>query len=73
MGYPSPQIQISNLIIDTLLWVRGALFHLGNCGRGRSLEIFLEKYIKDGKVLAQLGFRLKVLPGSLTDLSVSVG
>jgi hypothetical protein len=28
-----------------------------------------EKYIKDGKILAHLGFKLKVFPGSLTDLS----
>ena len=27
------------------------------------------KYIKDGKVLAHFVLRLKVLPGSLTDLS----
>jgi hypothetical protein len=26
-----------------------------------------EKYIKDGKDLAHFGFKLKVLPGSLTD------
>ena len=32
------------------------------CGGG-SLLISHEKYIKDGKVLAHLGFRLKVLPG----------
>jgi hypothetical protein len=31
-----------------------------------------EKYIKDGKVLDHLGFRSKVLPGSLTDLSAWV-
>jgi hypothetical protein len=29
-----------------------------------------EKYIKDSKILAHLGLRLKVLPGPLTDLSV---
>ena len=34
-----------------------------------SLLISHEKYIKDGKVLAHFGFKLKVLPGSLTDLS----
>jgi hypothetical protein len=34
-----------------------------------TLYISHEEYIKDGKVLANLGFRLKVLPGSLTDLS----
>jgi hypothetical protein len=32
-----------------------------------------EQYIKDGKVLAHLGFKSKVLPGSLTDLSACVG
>jgi hypothetical protein len=32
-----------------------------------------EKYIKDGKVLAQLGFKSKVLLGSLTDLNAWVG
>ena len=36
---------------------------------GGSLYIYHEKYIKDGKVLAHFGLRLKVLPGSLTDLS----
>jgi hypothetical protein len=36
---------------------------------GGSILISHEKYIKDGKVLAQLGYDLKVLPGSLTDLS----
>jgi hypothetical protein len=39
-----------------------------NCG-GQSLLISHEKDIKDGKVLAHLVFRLKVLFGSLTDLS----
>ena len=38
-----------------------------------SLLISHEKYIKDGKVLDQLGFKSKVLPGSLTDLSDWVG
>jgi hypothetical protein len=33
------------------------------------LHISHEKYIKDAKVLFHLGFTLKVLPGSLTDLS----
>ena len=28
-----------------------------------------EKYIKEGKVLAHLGFKLKVSPGFLIDLS----
>jgi hypothetical protein len=27
------------------------------------------KYVKDGKVLAHFGLRLKIFPGSLTDLS----
>jgi hypothetical protein len=34
-----------------------------------TLYISHEKYIKDGKILAHLGFKLKVFPGSLTDLS----
>jgi hypothetical protein len=38
------------------------------CGVG-SLYISHEKYIKDGNVLAHLGFRLKELPVSLTDIS----
>jgi hypothetical protein len=32
-----------------------------------------EKYIKDGNVLAHLGFQSKVLSGPLTDLSAWVG
>jgi hypothetical protein len=32
-----------------------------------------EKYIKDGKVLAHLEFKSKILPGPLTDLSAWVG
>ena len=39
-----------------------------NCGGG-SLLIFHDKYIKNGKVLVHLGLRLKVLAGSLTDVS----
>ena len=35
-----------------------------------TLYIFHEKLPKDGKVLCQLGFMSKVLPGSLADLSV---
>jgi hypothetical protein len=38
------------------------------CGGG-PLKISHEKYIKDRKVLALLGFKLTVLPRSLTDLS----
>jgi hypothetical protein len=38
-----------------------------------SLSISNEKYIKDGKVLSHFGLKLKVLPGSLTDLSAYVG
>ena len=37
---------------------------------GGDLYISHEKLPKDGKVLCHLGFRLKVLHGSLTDLSV---
>jgi hypothetical protein len=40
---------------------------------GGSLLISHEKYIKDGKVLAQLGFNLKVLLGLLIDVSSYVG
>ena len=40
---------------------------------GGSLLISHEKYIKDGKVLAHLGLTLKVLSGSLTDVSALVG
>jgi hypothetical protein len=36
---------------------------------GWSLYISHEIFIKDGKVLAHFGRRLKVLPESLTDLS----
>ena len=41
--------------------------------KGGSLCLSHEKYIKDGKVLAHLGLKSKVLPGPLTDLSVWVG
>ena len=44
------------------------LIFANNCSGG-SLLISHEKYIKDGKVLVHLGLRLKVLPGSLTDVS----
>ena len=37
--------------------------------KGGSLQISHKKYIKDGKALAHFGLKLKVLPGSLTDLS----
>jgi hypothetical protein len=40
---------------------------------GWSLLISHEKFIKDGKVLDHLGFKAKVLPGPLTDLSAWVG
>ena len=40
---------------------------------GGALLISHEKYIKDGKVLDQLWFMSKVLPGPLTDLSAWVG
>jgi hypothetical protein len=36
---------------------------------GRTPYISHEKLPKDGKVLCHLGFKSKVLPGSLTDLS----
>jgi hypothetical protein len=38
-----------------------------------SLLISHEKYIKDGKVLAHLGFQSKVLSEPFTDLSACVG
>jgi hypothetical protein len=41
---------------------------MGNCGGG-SLLISHDKYIKDGKVLAHFGLKLKVFPGYLTELS----
>ena len=44
------------------------IFEKKNCGGG-SLLISHDKYIKDGKVLSHLGFKLKVLPRSLSDLS----
>jgi hypothetical protein len=53
---PTAGCQISTLILEKNLW------------RG-SLLISHEKYIKDGKVLAHLGVRLKILPRSLTDVS----
>jgi hypothetical protein len=53
---PTAGCQIPTLIFENKLW------------RGVSINIPL-KYINDGKVLAHFGLRLKVLPGSLTDLS----
>jgi hypothetical protein len=53
---PTAGCQISTLIFEKKLW-RGCLL------------ISHEQYIKDGKVLAHLGFELKVVPGSLTDVS----
>jgi hypothetical protein len=38
-------------------------------GFGGTLYIYHEKLPKDGKVLCHCGFKAKVLPGSLTDLS----
>ena len=35
--------------------------------------MFHEKYINDGKVLAHLGFKSKVLPGPFIDLSAWMG
>ena len=52
---PTAGYQISTLI-----------FEKKNCGGG-SLLISHDKYIKDGKGLAHLGLKSKVLPGSLTD------
>jgi hypothetical protein len=57
---PTTGYQISTLIFEKIL-------------RRGSLLISHEKYIKDGKVLAHLGLTLKVLSGSLTDVSALVG
>ena len=54
---PTTGCQISTLIFGNKLWRLGPLY------------ISHEKYIKDIKVLAHLGFKLKVSSGSLTDLS----
>ena len=53
---PTAGCQISTLMFEK------------KCGGGFSINI-PSKYVKDGKVLAHFGIRLKVLPGSLTDLS----
>ena len=58
---PTTGCQISTFIFENKL-----------LGMGPLLKSH-KKYIKDGKVFAHLGFRLKVLPGSLTDLSAYVG
>ena len=58
---PTAGCQISTLIFENKLWRVG------------SLLISHEKYIKDGKVLAYLGFQSKIFPGPLTDLSAWVG
>jgi hypothetical protein len=54
---PTTGCQISTLIFEKTIVERG------------SLLISHEKYIKDGKVLAHLGFNSMVLSGPLTDLS----
>jgi hypothetical protein len=54
---PTSGCQISTLIFENKLWRVG------------SLLISHEKYIKHGIVLAHLGFKLKVLQGSLNDVS----
>jgi hypothetical protein len=51
---PTAGCQISTLIFENKLWRVGPLLKSH------------EKYIKNGKVLAHLGFRLTVLPRSLT-------
>jgi hypothetical protein len=58
---PTAGCQISTLIFENKLWRVG------------SLLISHEKYIKNGKVLSLLGFRLTVLPRCLTDLNALVG
>jgi hypothetical protein len=55
---PTGGCRISTLIFEIKLW------------SGWSLLISQEKYIKDGKVPAHLGFTLKVFLVYLTDLSV---
>ena len=47
-------------------------FFESNCGGG-TLYISDETYIKDGKGLAHVVFKLKVCLGSLTDVSNYVG
>jgi hypothetical protein len=59
---PTVGCQISTLIFEFILMEGGG-----------SLEIFHEKYIKDGKFLAHFGFQSKICPGPLTDLSAWVG
>jgi hypothetical protein len=54
---PTAGCQISTLIFENKLW------------RVRFLLISHEKYIKDGKVLAHLGIKSKLLPRSLIDLT----
>ena len=54
---PTTGCQISTLIFENKIV------------EGGSLQISHKKYIKDGKVLAHFVLKLKVLPGSLTDLS----
>jgi hypothetical protein len=53
---PTAECQISTLMFEK------------KCAR-ESLSISHEKYIKDSNVLAHLEIKLKVFPGSLTDLS----
>jgi hypothetical protein len=52
---PTAGCQISILIFEKKLW--------------RGVSKYPLKYIKNGKVLAHFGLRLKVFPGSLADLS----
>ena len=59
---PQAQSRVSNINFD--IWI---FF----CG-GESLWISHQKYIKDGKVLAHLGFQSKVLAGPLFDWSAWV-
>jgi hypothetical protein len=59
---PQAHSRVSNINLDILKKkLRGALL------------ISHENLPKDGKVLSPLGFRSKVLPGPLTDLSAWVG
>ena len=54
---PRAHSRMSNIDFDIWIWVE-------------TLYIFHEQLMKDGKVVCLSGIKSKVLPGSLTDLSV---
>ena len=58
---PQAHRRVSNFNFDIWIWGGGTLY------------ISHEKLPKDGTVLCHLGFKSKVLPGTLTDLSAKVG